>query len=96
MEWLKQLFRLFGVKNPQVESLHEWNKDGFKIRIWRMNGNLDLALIERAEDVEALIMRSRFASMNEVIRALRECDRVACVAVVDSAGNGVRYYPDWH
>jgi len=27
---------------------------------------------------------------------LRDCDRVACVAVVDSAGNGVSYYPDWH
>lgn len=96
MEWLKQFVRLFGFKNAQVESLHEWNKDGFKIRVWRTNADLDAALKEDAADIEALIMRSRFGSLGEIIRAVRIMPRVACVAVVDSTGNGVSFYPDWH
>ena len=96
MEWLKQFVRLFGFKNAQVESLHEWNKDGFKIRVWRSNPSLEAALGENAADIEAHVMRSRFATIEEVIRDVRKFKRVACVAVVDPAGNGVSFYPDWH
>lgn len=96
MEWLKQFVRLFGFKNAQVESLHEWNIPGYKVRVWRTQPSITEATLEECTDIDAILKTGRFELPNDILGALKKCKRIACVAIVDSAGNGVSYYPDWH
>ena len=97
MEWLRQFARLFGYKNRQYETLTEVECDGHKIRIWRTAPTLlhaqdfdhttfALSVMEFAED----------HNPSEWHYELMRLPHVACVAIVDSHGNGVSAYGDWH
>ena len=96
MEIIKQFMRLFGRRNPQYESLTEYNTDKLKVRIWRTEATLfDASVPDRSE----LLSVWRSVAERPVVIIANElgaCDRVACVAIVDADGNGMSYYPDWH
>lgn len=97
MEWLKQFARLFGWKNRQFESLHEWNRGPWKIRVWRTERSLGDAYTNGTQAIEAVI--DRFDPQHKPVQLHEELMRladVACVAIVDANGNGVSAYPDWH
>lgn len=98
MEWLKQFARLFGWRNKQFESLHEWNQDGWKIRVWRTNASLTEAYGESCRDIEMELSWCPDVGRNvrDLHAKLMAMPRVACVAIVDANGNGVSAYPDWH
>jgi len=99
MEIVKQVARLFGWKNQQFESLHEWNKDGFKIRVWRTCSSMEAASFERCADISKfldLACANGNWFVSDVHAKLMAMPRVACVAIVDANGNGVSAYPDWH
>lgn len=97
MEWLKQFARLFGWKNRQFESLHEWNRGPWKIRVWRTERSLGEAYTNGVSRIEEII--ATFDPGHKPVHlhaALMEIPGVACVAIVDERGNGVSVYPDWH
>ena len=97
MEWLKQFARLFGWRNRQYESLHEWNRGPWKIRVWRTERSLGDAYNNGTQRIEAIVAEfdpsHKPISLHERLMAL---PNVACVAIVDANGNGVSAYPDWH
>lgn len=97
MEILRQAARLVGHKNKQFESLREWTKNGWKIRIWRTEPSLGHACTVPPDDltaaIEAFEPGMKLRQMHEVLMRM---PRVACVAIVDEQGNGVSSYPDWH
>lgn len=101
MEWLKQFARLFGWKNRQYESLLEFNEGGYKVRLWITQKNLGQALNPVVPDIASMIRANITRNLGTLVRGalfeeLMAIDNVACVAIVDSAGNGVSAYPDWH
>lgn len=98
MEWLKQFARLFGWRNRQYESLHEWNERGLKIRVWRAHPSIAEASAHEALDLEEAVydFRTNGLAPDWLQDRLMRYPRVACVAIVDANGNGVSAYPDWH
>ena len=97
MEIIRQAARLFGRRNRQYESLHEWSKNGWKIRVWRTEPSLGHACTVPADDLVAAIDAFEPGlKLRQMIEILMRMPRVACVAIVDASGNGVSAYPDWH
>ena len=97
MEIVKQVARLFGWKNAQYESLHEWNRGPWKIRVWRTESDLEGAYTTSASELWRVISTfSEDDGPRRLHKALMSLPRVACVAIVDANGNGVSAYPDWH
>ena len=95
-EILRQAARLAGVKNPQYESLTELNHEGWKIRIWRTAKTLDDARVFDHASMQAAMLETIMAlSPGQWLKALMKLPQVACVAIVDPAGNGASAYPDW-
>lgn len=95
-EILRQAARLIGFKNKQYEALTEINAAGMKLRIWSACKSLEAAktfdhptLQEKMRKVAASIPADQWT------QTLMALPNVACVAIVNSEGNGVSAYPDW-
>lgn len=96
MEWLRQLFRLFGRKNPQFESLTEFVGNGLKVRVWRTEANICEAAAPDRNDLCDVWLKNIQRPVVVIANEFGALPRVACIAIVDDNGNGVSYYPDWH
>ena len=96
MELLRQAARLVGIKNRQYETLTEITSSGQKVRVWRTAPSLQdaagfdhRALSDKMQTICATIDKVHWQA------ELMKLPHVACVAIVDSNGNGISSYPDW-
>lgn len=97
MEFLRQFARLFGWKNRQIETLTEVQHDGYKVRIWRISSSLEEAQAFDHDNFKGVVERICENSLpSRWMTHLCSLPKIACVAIVDSTGNGVSVYPDWH
>lgn len=96
-EILRQIARLFGQKNPQYETLTEIVTGVNKIRIWKTHKNLEATTQFNHQNFSKQVRL--ITDMHPVETwpiLLMQIPNVACVAIVNTEGNGVSIYPDWH
>jgi len=96
-EIFRQIARLFGQKNPQYETLTEIVTNVNKIRIWRIAKNLEAATKFNHQNFSKQVQL--ITDMHPVETwpiLLMQIPGVACIAIVNTEGNGVSIYPDWH
>jgi len=84
--WLASWFR-----NPVYESMTRVAIDGYTVRVWREEKSW-----RYGPDLEVVnAINAGYISMDEMIHQIGSLPRVAAVEILDKAGNGSLFYPDW-
>lgn len=85
------------MKNRVYESMTRVKSQGWTVRVWRDEPNLEAAIAPDNLDIERVVkgVSYRGFSVSNLIRELEALPCIAAIEVLDADGNGTLLYPDW-